>query len=33
MRDWIKALWVPIAFVIIVAVCYSIADRELTKIE
>ena len=33
MKDWIKVLWVPIAFVVMVTVCYNIADYELTKIE
>lgn len=33
MLSWIKALWVPVAFAVMVAVCYNIADNELTKME
>ena len=33
MKDWIKALWVPLVFIGMVAVCYNIADKKLSEIE
>ena len=33
MLSWIKAVWVPIAFMLLVAVCYNIADDEFTQME
>lgn len=33
MKDWIKALWVPVVFVIMTAMCYNIANEKLSEIE
>lgn len=33
MKVWIKVLWVPVAFMLLMAVCYHIADYELSLLE